>query len=464
MSDLLTEIASWKLEAKLENNKRYFYNTADVALVNRGVKCFVIGRKGTGKTAIREHLAQDTGPRRFIEKLTFKNFPFNELYQHTNTRYTPPNQYITLWKYLIYCHIAKMMIRNQAISPPVRTDLEKAFPSEVVPTLAKSVRRFTSPEFRLSVFGIEIAGGLKREHEANITPWIDRCELLESLIAEHIDDSSYLIVFDELDEDYRDVSHIERLNEYMALLTSLFKAVQDVKAVYPQPRYNIYPVIFLRDDIYDILRDSDKTKWNDFRLELNWTGDEINNLLAFRLSRAASPAGKILNLSEALRSAFHKAKIKEIRALSLQRPRDLISFCQIAAKIALERQLPHIDGAVIQSATVPYSTYLRSDLEDEIEGSLPDIKMIIDILAAIRRPDFTVDDFEKAYEVAVKRGKVEHRDPVKVLEVLFNFSVIGNKISPGSVFRFRNLGAKFNPEEEITVFAGLLPALNIRRI
>jgi cold shock CspA family protein len=69
---ILEEVANWKLEAKLEDNRRYFYNTADVSLLNSGAKCFIIGRKGTGKTAIREHLTQLKAPRRFAEKLTFK--------------------------------------------------------------------------------------------------------------------------------------------------------------------------------------------------------------------------------------------------------------------------------------------------------------------------------------------------------------------------------------------------------
>jgi hypothetical protein len=76
---ILEEVAQWKLEAKLEDNRRCFYNTADVDLLASGARSFVIGRKGTGKTAIREHLIQNPAPQRFAEKLTFKNFPFNDL-------------------------------------------------------------------------------------------------------------------------------------------------------------------------------------------------------------------------------------------------------------------------------------------------------------------------------------------------------------------------------------------------
>ncbi|MEQ2936098.1 hypothetical protein AAAX57_20400, partial [Bacteroides fragilis] len=83
MSDnknLLTEIAKrWKLDAKLEDTDRYFYSQNEVDDILSGEKCYVIGRKGTGKTAISEYLLKKANFK-FSEKLSFKNFPFNELY------------------------------------------------------------------------------------------------------------------------------------------------------------------------------------------------------------------------------------------------------------------------------------------------------------------------------------------------------------------------------------------------
>ena len=52
--ELLRELQNWKLEAKLEDSERYFFEVAEVDSVRRGSKSYVIGRKGTGKTAIGE--------------------------------------------------------------------------------------------------------------------------------------------------------------------------------------------------------------------------------------------------------------------------------------------------------------------------------------------------------------------------------------------------------------------------
>ncbi len=54
---ILKELANWKLEAKFEDTERYFYFGREAQLALDGSKCFVIGRKGTGKTAsIATHL------------------------------------------------------------------------------------------------------------------------------------------------------------------------------------------------------------------------------------------------------------------------------------------------------------------------------------------------------------------------------------------------------------------------
>ena len=117
---LLVEISRWKREAKSEDNDRYFWHVREVDQIARGEKYFVIGRKGSGKTAICEYFNRQQRHDVFAEKLSFKNFPFNELYSHNNLRFTPPNQYITIWKYLIYSTVCRLLLRNEAVDGELR--------------------------------------------------------------------------------------------------------------------------------------------------------------------------------------------------------------------------------------------------------------------------------------------------------------------------------------------------------
>jgi len=112
-NELLSAVEDWKLEAKLEDNERYFYHLDLVNKLEKGSRSYVIGRKGTGKTAICEYLFQNKSHNIFSQKLTFKNFPFNTLYSLSNDQYNNPNQYITIWKYVIYSSVAKLLIDNE---------------------------------------------------------------------------------------------------------------------------------------------------------------------------------------------------------------------------------------------------------------------------------------------------------------------------------------------------------------
>ena len=113
MTLIETIAKNWKLEAKLEQG-RYFYNYKEVQTILDNERCYVIGRKGTGKTAICNYIVKQNAFNVFSERLSFKNFPFNELYSLTNVKFTATNQYITLWKYLIYSTVCKLMVTNQS--------------------------------------------------------------------------------------------------------------------------------------------------------------------------------------------------------------------------------------------------------------------------------------------------------------------------------------------------------------
>jgi hypothetical protein len=135
----LEEIRNWKLEAKFEDTERYFYEFAAVEKLLTGDRFFVIGRKGTGKTAISEFIRKIHKHDTFSEKLTFKNFPFNELYSRPNAQYTMPNQFISLWKYIIYSFICRLMAKNEAIDPEIRSSLSEIYSDDAKTNLQRMI-------------------------------------------------------------------------------------------------------------------------------------------------------------------------------------------------------------------------------------------------------------------------------------------------------------------------------------
>ena len=245
----LKEIASnWNIEAKQESTS-YFYSTGEAQELLDGKKYFVIGRKGTGKTAIAEYISNKLDESHYSEKLSFKNFPFNYLYSLENAKYTAPNQYITIWKYLIYSCVCKMMTKNPSIDKDVVSKLKKIYPIDAKATLAKMVESWTATDFGIEVLGTGLTGRREIRQPKELS-WIEKCDILEDVIGDYVDKSCYYVVIDELDEDYREFESNEDRETYLKLLTSLFKAVQDVRAIFKESACSIFPVIFLRTDIY----------------------------------------------------------------------------------------------------------------------------------------------------------------------------------------------------------------------
>lgn len=472
--ELLREISKWKLEAKLEDNDRYFYHLDELKSIEDGTHCYVIGRKGTGKTAISEYLLKKQHPKVFAVKLSFKNFPFNDLYKLENTSYQPPNQYITLWKYLIYSSVAKLFIKNHNIDSLLRDKLEQIYSDDPIISLPRTISRWTGKSFDVGILGNKLAKGGNQTLIENDNTWIERVQILENLILENLDDCSYRIIFDELDEDYKDILNPQKQNQYTSLLTSLFKAVQDVKAVFQNSSQSLLPVIFLRDDIYSLLSDPDKTKWDDLTIELDWNTTSIKSLLAFRISRATTSIEYILSFDEAWKHIFFEKffstekNIKipifhHITLHSLIRPRDYIRYIKVCTDDTLSRGFPKITNETVRRVNPAFSNYMRSEWEDEIHGFLPEIRQIIDVLSQIRKRVFTIEEFTTTYNAEIEKGTIEEKNIEFVLRALFYFSVIGNQPvgQDYKIFRYRNKELRVNLSEPFCIHNGLVRSLGI---
>lgn len=472
---LLEEVSNWKLEAKLENTDRYFYHTRAVDRLIQGQKSYVIGRKGSGKTAICEHLATTLSADYFAQKLTFKNFPFNRLYELSDKGFTAPNQYITLWKYLIYSTTCKLLSKDPTVDLESRQELAKLFDLDISAALPSAVEKWTDIKFELKILGT--GGGLhlaKRPEEKAPLELGDKVELLERYIAGKLGSHTFVILFDELDEDYKDITHKEKYQKFTELLTSLFKAVQDIRSRFRNSK--LFPVVFLRDDIYDILQDPDKNKWSDYKIELSWDRDSIKNLLAFRISRAADPHAQPLPFAKAWASIYAGGEVeyghKQQRSMAAfdyitrstqVRPRDYIRYLQVCADKALEQHKRSITPQIVNSEDKSFSNYLRSELEDEIHGIIPEIKKILNIFSISRKQTLSVDDFSTVHSELVRTGEVPERNTQFILEILYHFSVIGNvpKQHNQSVFKYLNPESRLNMSEKICVHRGLFKSLQI---
>lgn len=461
----------WNIEAKQESTE-YFYSTGESQELLNGKKYFVIGRKGTGKTAIAEHIASQNDEIHFSEKLSFKNFPFNYLYALENTRYTAPNQYITIWKYLVYSSICKMMIRNESIDADIVDKLRKIYPDDVHVSLARMVEEWTATDFGVELFGCGLSGRREIKPKQELS-WIEKCDILEDVIKEYIDESYYYVIIDELDEDYREFESNEDRATYLKLLTSLFKAVQDIRITFKQKEH-VFPIIFLRTDIYTLLKDSDKNKWRSFKVDMDWTEEKIKKMLTHRISVAAETQYSSFN--DAWNLLFHPAPVQMgnqnrnrmskfdfITRSTHLRPRDYIQYLIECANSTLSKNQSTISSETVKAVDDLFSDYLRDEIVDEVYSVMPEINEVFEILSQIRKQTFSPNEFVDAYESYVSTSRIQNRGAENILRMLFEFSIIGNqpKSHKQAIFKYQTVRARFNFRENIMIHRGLYKALQI---
>lgn len=479
----LQEIESnWKLEAKQENNLRYFYHINESQKILKGDKFYIIGRKGSGKSAISEYILglskeeNDNAYNVFTEKLSFKSFPFNELYALENGKYTKPNQYITIWKYIIYSCLCRLMVKNQNTDHELKVILEQLYPPTTIKSLSKMINNWTTKEFGAQILGLGINVKVDKMSKFENSSWIEKTNTLEEIIDEYIDNSKYYIVFDELDEDYRNFETAEEKKQYENLLTSLFKAVQDVKSYFRDRKQTICPIVFLRDDIYALIKDTDKNKWGDFKLSLEWDESKLKSMLAYRISKALNEDGEIMSFDKAWDNIFAKQTIalggnnqkkvdlfKYITLSTQLRPRDYVKYIHVCAERTLEEGGQKITAQTVKQVDKGFSNYLKDEIIDEVHAQLPDIQIIFSIISQIRKWTFTIQEFKDTYLQYYKKGTVQNGNVDYILQMLFDFSIIGNrpKNRQLSFFRYNNPEARFNFNENIVVHRGLFKALQI---
>jgi hypothetical protein len=468
---------NWKLEAKLEDTEKYFYYSSEVDSIVKKDKCYIIGRKGSGKSAICEYLVKRKAHDVFSTKLSFKNFPFNELYSLDNQKYTPPNQYITLWKYLIYSNVCRLMVSNENIDSSIRNELLKLYPKNDAKSLARTISTWTSAEFGANVLGNGGSFKFSKEHNKNSIQWIEKVNILEDIIANHCDNSEYYIVFDELDEDYREISNEKESEQYVFLVTSLFKAVQDIKSTFLNSGKKIKPVVFLRDDIYSLVKDSDKNKWRDYKIEVEWNEKKLKDLLAFRISKDFNSSSNPLSFVSAWEKVFYREKIgfgnkqeKKIDSFDFMarsthlRPRDFIQYIQGCAEESLNKNLPFISERTIKFVDRAFSNYLRDEIVDEVFPVLPEIEEYLQIFANIRKWNFNIQEFTNEYNKYLKAGTIKEKNIDYVLDTLYNFSVIGNQNKHRKdifYFKYMHTNMTFNRTENIVIHRGLFKAFQL---
>jgi hypothetical protein len=195
----------------------------------------------------------------------------------------------------------------------------------------------------------------------------------------------------------------------------------------------INPVIYLRTDVWDELRFSDKNKISQSSaILLEWDPksllDMVNERIRFKLGSNFTWD----DLDDGALMRGSQTKWSHIVSRTFMRPRDVIQFLNFALEISLrgEPEADLFENTDIQAAREPYSRYLKQELDDELGPHWEHWGQALQACTELATITFSRNDFNEAYEK--RRSRDNALSAEEALAMLYQFSVVGYRRGIGS--------------------------------
>lgn len=469
-------------EAKGDLNlSNYFFPVSGFSDIKAGKIRYVIGRKGSGKTAIVEKLKRDMedNPMAFHSQLSLRQFPtasFGSLQDKTKS---DKSKYVSAWQFIIYVELSKLINKDAGATPSEHIEELREFIkhnnfdtglgfSETVNLLSENKNKVSVKTTWVSAENTN-GGSTQSVIKVHYSKAVDK---LSELLPKINSESEYRIFFDELDEGYS--SGDSRLS---LMILALIRAVEDSAIHLRGSGVKFNPLLVLRSDIFELLEDNDLNKIDDYTLHLKWSltpkltaGDGLDNEKLMTLRNVVNyRISASISLSENIKDAWLSVAQdndqdipnsvsslwKYITNRTFERPRDIIKFLKIAAKHQLGGRLRY---ASAEAAEIDYSNWLYNEIRDEIQSHIPVWKESLQAITKIGRGRFSYDEFLASINKDPKITtwlKSESKEPLEIAESFYKFGVIGNLEDKRWLFGYKDNTLTFDPEMEIIVHYGL---------
>lgn len=426
----------------------YFVKTDAVTKIEDGNTIVVLGRKGSGKTALAKYFAE---PRKGLlsDSLSHRDYPWNIHEQRRNLGASEIEAYVSSWRYLIAVKTLALLLNTHGMK--LNSDAQRSAHKFLFdnyggsnPELANILQpkrlKLSKASFSPSIMGNSIGCVEFETKSGGVGPELDALTdlLLEAAsdIISQTHTKSILLSFDELDQG------LSVLNEqHQHMIVGLVLACRSIRRK-NRPEASLFPVAYLRTDIWDELRFSDKNKISQSSAYLlEWSSKTLLDLVNERIKVKRGSGYDWDDLDDGALMRGSQTKWNHIIARTFLRPRDVIQFlnCALAISLGRSEESDVFDNEDVQSAREPYSRYLKLELDDELGPHWGKWAEALQACSEIATITFPRDDFVKAYNGRrTNKNTVEAED---ALALLYQFSVVGyrrgiGKGGSGWVFQY----------------------------
>lgn len=461
-----------------KNLNRYFVTIPEYQDILDGKYRYIIGRKGTGKTAICENieLHATTHPLWFTDFLSLRDLPLSTVRDLRDKTCRDKAQFVPVWTFLILVSLARLVLNDQGALPPDAVqDLDLFFRANFPHAAFSFAETLKTLEEKKAKIGI-VAKWLDASRETGkgteaITEvhYQKASAMLLGTLQKIHSESVYFIFMDELDEGYRGGDQSLRL-----ILLALLRATEHLSLTFQERGIKFRPILVLRSDIYDRLEDNDLNKLDDYVVRLRWhsrstSGYSMRDLVSARIRASLTiPAAEdawcsVVNNEDDMRPDKVNDLWSYIANRTFERPRDFLKFLKECRKI---RSSGKLGWPEIKEAEFAYSKWFLNELRDEIHSHLPVWREAIQCITQIGRRVFQTEDLVQELKRDIKVCawmEQEKFSPDRIIAMLFDFGVLGNLDARDRwLFKYKNDDLHWSPRMRNTVHFGFQRQLSVR--
>jgi hypothetical protein len=439
----IAQVDFGRVDAEGETNlSEYFVDTGVLSRLISGRKQFVIGRKGSGKTALFL-LATEEKLGRPVLKLDFGDYAWEAHKLIKEAGLIAESSYVASWRFTFLMFACQHWtthgpdhVRRKAVDFYKRIYREEE--PGVLEFLIDKFRRLR----RLDLPGVQsiaTAGGFELDESegggpllaSSINQW---ARVLLNFVEENFDHSPFTITLDRLDDGW------DASEDSKALLAGVLKAARDFNQALYRPNQPAPVLTFLRSDIFNELRFNDKNKIVADIEFLDWTEGKLIDVASARIARSLQCTREAAwNLAFSSVEMRQRASIQSyILKRTMWRPRDIIAFCKHCQDVAIDNDHDKVQTTDVYDAEERFSKYIYDELDDEMHKQVADARSSLQALRDVGLTRFRFDDWVKV--IRKREAAIPDTDIQRRLQDLFDYSVVGVQrrggITRGTTFQF----------------------------
>ncbi|MBG2875508.1 hypothetical protein I4902_08455 [Proteus alimentorum] len=451
--DIKDWLPEFQVSAETDRDlQTYFFKLPAIKEIIESRAWLVLGRKGTGKTAIYEHLrksnSNDINGFNSI-CLNFSDYPWPAHQLYKDSMAGELSAYQKSWMYLFYIKaLSKLIDIKNKNGVPLNKDLKwadkyiKTIFGNPDPTLREvlfskiaRLKTIKGPSADINEISLDIGeisleevaenAHLKQKLKTNAFTLLS---YFEKIFKDNVDNEKIMIALDQLDENWLE----GQIEEYSKVLINLLNVCRNISSdELLSDKLKVVP--FLRTDIYQSLKFNDKNKLlQDSAITISWDENNLNDMYYERikkykpqelqLAEEKDRSGKVFEVSFVRQGT---PPFKYICRRSFFRPRDIIVYFNKIRMCHKNNNSGLYSSNELYEADREASISVYNEVIDEWSNQFPKIENLLTVLQTIQVETFDFNDFsEKCRDEFnnITEGMIR-----QYINFLFDNSLIGQK-------------------------------------